>query len=95
MELTIVDNFKDVKRIRISHNKGTCNISWPVGTDIESKDRKNKIHDSITRCFQHDDDFQKENIVLKTNVQLDRLDKLQYCDLRWEAIDLADEEVDV
>lgn len=92
MELKIVDSFKDIKRIRISCYNGTCTVSWPTGTDVEINDRKKKIHDSVTRCFEHDSDFHEEDLILKSNVQIDRLDKLQYCDLKWEAQSLSDDE---
>lgn len=90
-KLKINDCFKDVKRIRMSYHKDTCTISWPLGTDIKINDRKKKLHDSITRCYEHDTDFQDENLSLKTNMQLDRLDKFTYVDLKWEAIDLSEE----
>jgi hypothetical protein len=92
MNLTIIDSFKNVKRIRIKYHNGTCEISWPIGTNILEKDRQIKLHAGITRCFEHDEDFKDSTLVLKSNVQLDRLDKLDYCDLRWEAIDLTDDE---
>lgn len=92
MNLTIIDSFKNVKRIRIKYHEGNCEISWPIGTNIEEKDRKVKLHEGITRCFNHDDDFRDNTIILKSNIQLDRVDKLEYCDLRWEAIDLTEDD---
>ena len=92
MNLTIIDNFKNVKRIRIKYHNETCEISWPIGTNVEENDRKIKLHSGINRCVEHDEDFKDNTLVLKSNLQVDRLDKLEYCDLRWEAIDLTDDE---
>jgi len=91
MQLIINDDFKKINRVRIRYVNGTCTVNWPVDTDLNLNDRKKKIHDSITRCFAHDPDFADPNVLLKSNVQVARLDTLEYCDLHWEAIDLSDD----
>lgn len=98
MTLTINESHKNVNRIRITYCNGVVNILWPLGTDIEFKtsessaSRKEKIHESIIRCVEHDDDFKETGLHLKTNMQISRLDKFEYIDLRWTATELGDEE---
>ena len=64
---------------------------WPLGTELDESQRRKKIHSAIKRCHEHDEDFAEANLHLKSNMQINRLDKFDYIDLRWTATELGDE----
>lgn len=91
MSITIQDVFEKNSRIRITYCNGVATVKWPIGSDPDSENRRKKIHSAIKRCHEHDEDFAEHNLHLKSNMQVSRLDKFDYIDLRWTATELGDE----
>ena len=84
MSLLIEDEVTDNKRIRIIYLNDVFRVKWPSTIDRGILDREYKIHTSIKRCYSHNPLFDKRDTIIKSNIQVNRLDMFEMIDLYWE-----------
>ena len=85
MSFQIENYFDEINRIRITFLNGKFDVKWPVNTNIQENSREEKIHSALKRCYASKPEFQLKNMIIKSNIQVSRVDKFEdEIDLYWE-----------